>query len=188
MGKLLGLLKSVEKSLHSRWGAWAQAVSKELDSLSAASTPGYIQAKNNALQAGVTTGTNILVQTTIANSGIDRAGGISEMEFELEAGKTYHLLAHGSALNFSDANDGQLSIRWVNGSDQAIPQSDAPAALWRTVTDDSALSGDSVTDAIYEVPAAATLAERRVHLRCNAATGTADIPSNGVTVTIIEIA
>lgn len=184
MGRLLSLAKAIstERSLWSRLGRWIIAVSTTLDSTTSRD---YFQAKNSGNQANVGADTNILIQTTIASRGIDRAGGISEMEIELEAGKTYLLSAHGWAITFSDANDGQLSVRWVDGNNANVPVSgaDAQSASWSTVTDDSALSGDSVTDAIFEVPADATLAERRVHLRCTGATGTATVVSVQATVT-----
>jgi hypothetical protein len=184
MGRLLDLAKAIsaEHSLWGRLGRWILAVSTTLDSTS---TRGYVEAKNDGDQLAVGAGTNILLQTTIANRNIDRAGGVSEMEFELEAGKTYLLSAHGWATTFSDAVDGQLGIRWVDGNNASVPVggSDAQAASWSPLTDDSAQSADPVTDVIFEVPASATLAERRVHLRCTTATGTATVTSVQGTIT-----
>ncbi len=189
MGLLMDLLKAAagQAALSSPLGNWRLAVSKALD---AESTPAqYLQVKNNAQQANVGQDVDVLLQSTIASSGIERAGGVSEKEFVLTAGRTYHLLAHGFANTFDDPTGGRLLVKWVDANNASIPQTgpDSIGAEWRPTTNTEATSANQVAECVFVVPAGATLAERTVHLRCTAATGTATIPSNGVTASIIEI-
>lgn len=191
MSSLVELARSAAGEMigRSRFFQWMMRVSQAADSAQSASAPQYLQAKNNAIQAGVGVNTDILLGTTIASRGISRAGGVSSIEFVLDAGKTYHLIAHGWAQGYSSA-DGRLQVRWVNGSNVNIPTAgpDAIAAEWRPMTATGTNdSSDPTCECIYPVPSNATLAERTVHLRCTAATGTATIASNGVSATIVEI-
>lgn len=192
MGTLLDFLKAAagESSLHTKLGQWRQKISAQVDALAVTIEPAqYLQAKNNQAQAGVTADVDVLLQSTIASSGIDRAGGVSEKEFVLTAGRTYHLLAHGFAQTFSADPDGRLQMHWVDANNAQIPTTgpDAIGAEWRPTSSTEVVSADPVCDVVFVVPANATLAERTVHLRCTAATGSATIPQNGVSATIIEI-
>ena len=192
MGILLDLLKAAasEASPLSKLGFWRQRVSAQVDSLASSSAPAqYLQVKNGAEQALVGLNVDILLQSTIASSGVERAGGVSEKEFVLTAGRTYHLLAHGFANTFSDPTGGRLLVKWVDANNASVPQTgpDSIGAEWRPTTNTEATSADQVAECVFVVPADATLAQRTVHLRCTAATGTATIPSNGVTASIVEI-
>lgn len=184
---LLDLLKAAagESSLHSRLGRWRQAVSDQIDSGVAVSTPAdYINSKNSAQQAFVAQDNNIVVDQEINVRGITRP---SVTVFQLTPGKTYHLIAHARFNTFSDQVQGVLALRWVDDSNANIPTTgpDAIASRHLPTTNTDVLSEDPVAEVIYTVPD--TVAGSQVKLRCTSATGTATLPANGVSVTIVEI-
>lgn len=183
MGILKDLLKAAtgEASLHSRLGLWRQKVSEQLDAFVAGAQ--YIQAKNAGEQAGVTQDSTIAVETDINARGITRPDAFA---FQLTPGKTYHLIAHGRFTDFSDAAAGVLALQWVDDSNTAIPAVTAPSSRHRPMTSTVTSSEDSVTEAIYTVPASPASASR-VKVRCVAGTGTATLVANGMSASIVEI-
>ena len=154
---------------------------------SVASPAQYAHAKNSAQQAGVGAATNIVVDSDINIRGIVRP---STTAFELVPGKTYHLLAHGRFDTFSSGATGELTLRWVDDSNTNIPDPgtgpDATAALVLPTDNTGGASADQLVEAIYTVPASPVSA-RTVKVRCTAATGTAVLPANGMSVSIVEI-
>ncbi len=185
MGLLLNLLKQAagEASLHSKLGFWRQKVSQALD---AASDPAdFIHSKNGSGdQAGVTADTNIAVETDINVRGITRPDAFS---FGLTPGKTYHLIAHGRFTTFDDAVSGAIVLQWVDNSNTAIPSPvPATSSRHRPMSSTVTASEDSVIESIYTVPASPAAASI-VRVRCIASTGTATLPQNGMSVTIVEI-
>lgn len=184
---ILDLLKAAkgEHSTESRIGRWRKAVSQAIDTGTAVSTPAdYINSKNSGAQVGVAQDNNIVVDQEINVRGITRP---STTAFQLTPGKTYHLLAHARFNAFSDPVQGVLALRWVDDNDANIPTTgpDAIASRHLPATNTDNLSEDPVVDVIYTCPN--TVAGSQVKLRCTSATGTATLPSNGVSVTIVEI-
>lgn len=188
MNILLDLLKAAagEASLHSRLGKWRQAVSNQIDSGSAAPAD-YINSKNLNAHTPIAGGDNISVETDINVRGITRPDAYS---FQLTPGKTYHMVFHARFTEFSDPATGRLSIRWVDDTGTFIPNpADAPdpsPAEFYPLTSTDPKTSDPTEEVIYTVPLSPASASI-VRLNCIAATGTATLPANGSSVTIVEI-
>lgn len=185
---LLDLLRNAggEVSLRSSLGRWYLAVSQLLDQAAAASSPSFIHSKNSSAQNSVGANTNIVVDQDINVRGITRP---SSTAFQLEAGKTYHLIAHLTANTFSSGATGEIRFRWVDDNNANIPgptSPDATAAVAIPTTGTGGEVADPIAEVIYTVPTG-SVAKTQVKLRCTSSVGTATIPSNGVCVTIVEI-
>jgi hypothetical protein len=187
MGHLLDLLKAAkgERSIDGRIGRWRQAVSAALDVAGVGEAAQYINSKNSGAQAGITSNNSIVVDSDINVRGITRP---STTAFELTPGKTYHLSAHATMDTFSDPVAGRLVLRWVDDTNTGIPTTgpDATTGIYVPTTSTDGIAADPVVDVIYTVPAA-PFSARLVKLRCIAAQGTATLPANGVSVSIVEI-
>jgi hypothetical protein len=184
---LLDLLKAAkgERSTDGRIGRWRQAVSLALDTAGVGVPAQYINSKNSLAQAGITSGNSIVVDSDINVRGITRA---SVTAFELTPGKTYHLSAHATMDTFSDPVAGRLALKWVDDTNTAIPTTgpDAIAGIFVPTTSTDGITADPVLDVIYTVPAA-PFSARLVKVYCSAAQGTATLPANGISVSIVEI-
>lgn len=185
MGILQDILRAAagEATQHSWLGLWRRKVSEQLDNGSAAPAD-YIQSKNGSGdQAGVAADSTISVDTDINARGITR---VDAFAFQLTPGKTYRLLAHARFTNFDDAATGVIVLQWVDDSNVAIPTAvPGTSSRHRPMSSTVTSSEDSVLEAIYTVPSAG--AASRVKVRCIAATGTATLPQNGISVSIVEI-
>jgi hypothetical protein len=174
-----------QTGLWSHLGRWMIFVSKAIDQVisagGAGGAPQYYEGKNANPQA-IGADTNIIVDQTIAQRGITK---VSNTEFQLTPGKTYHLIAYARATTFSGATD-VVGFRWVNGLEQNVPLvGDAVAGRLLPETSSSADSSLPYTDAIYTPTT--TPGDNSVKLRAVNVSGSATIPANGVQITIIEI-
>lgn len=118
MGKVLSLWKSVEKSLHTRSGSWAKAVSKAVDSLL---MPMFAEVKLiDAVQAvaDLATGETVLFDTVLSQNGVTY--NASTGRFTLLANSTYELEAHLQFENFGTADD-VARWRWLDDEGSTLP-------------------------------------------------------------------
>lgn len=177
-----------ERSLLGRIGRWRIFISKQIDSLiiNGSSAPDFAWSKRGGSdQAGVTTGTNIDFNVVGSFRGITKLNN----DWILNAGKRYRLSVVGRMQNFSDSTGGNIRLQFVDGANNVLSDltADSPDAFFRPNTNTSAISTAAGMEMIYTVPANATATQRSVRVRCTGSTGTADVPSGGMTWVIEEI-
>jgi hypothetical protein len=188
MGILLDLLRAAkgEAPTESPLGRWRKKVSQALDS-GAGAPADYINSKNLSAQTLVDNPDNIAVETDINVRGITRPDAFS---FQLTPGKTYHMVFHARFTDFTDPVTGRLSIRWVDDAGTFVPDPatgpDPSPAEFYPLTSTDPKTSDPTAEVIYTVPASPASASI-VKVHCVASTGTATLPSNGSSVTIVEI-
>jgi hypothetical protein len=177
-----------ERSLFGRIGRWRQFISKQVDAFVAggSSLPDFAWSKRaSSDQVGV--GLN----TTIDFNGVGSFRGITKLnnDWILNEGKRYRLSVVGRMANFSDATGGNIKLQFVDGANVVLSDLtlDSPDAFFRPNTSTVATSTAAGLEMIYTVPTNATANQRSVRVRCTGATGTADVPSNGMTFVIEEI-
>ncbi len=187
MATAIELLTGVkgQTGLWSHLGKWMIFISKAIDQVisagGAGGAPQFYEGKNANSQL-IGGSTNIIVDQTIAQRGITK---ISNTEFQLTPGKTYHLIAYARATGFSGATD-FITFRWVNGQEVNIPLAgDGVAGRLLPETSSSADSGLPYIDVIYTPTS--NPGDNSVKLRATTVSGSATIPASGVQITIIEI-
>lgn len=168
--------------LSSPLGRWAQKVSTLLDAGVAA--PQFSFAKSVGTQSTIGSGTNLSLQGVGESRGINYNG----TSWILTPGKTYRLTMLGRFVNFSDAANGELRIKWVDDSGTPLLSLvDSGEGVFNPMGfTGQANSSSAGTEMVYKVPAAGGV-QSVVKLRCTASTGTADMASGDVTVMVQEI-
>jgi len=201
MGELSDLLQRAagEVSNRSAIARWRQAVSQSLDSvaallgigtseISSALSPdfGWVK-RGGSTQAGVGANTTLDLNVEGAARGIEYVNATSS--WVLNAGKRYRLTVHGRFANFSNATGGSMRLRFVDDANAPLQDTsaDSPDAFFHPTTHTTADSSSAGLEMIYTVPMTATPTQRTVKLRVTDATGTADLPSNGMTWVVEEI-
>lgn len=191
MAKMFDLLKSAagQVGLFTPIGNFHQSVAKDLDriiSLGLDQPAQWIIAKRSGTGQTVGANEDIILNFAPLSSGIDY--DTETGEFELTAGKIYHLQAHGRFASFSDPADGVVVVEWVLDPSEVPLPGGVPGAFRPTTHALAATNDHPIVEAIYRVPTDSTFGQRVVKLRSNAITfGTASAAPNEWMATIIEI-
>lgn len=176
MGRLLEFLRRAERAATSGIGRWRVEVSKLGDSLA---TPQFLQVNRvGSDQAGVTGGTDIILNNVAAQQGIpyDTSTGIAT----LTAGKTYRLSAHGSMTTFAAGTD-EIDLEWVDASTNA-PLVANLVGMWKPVSNGLSVAPSEAVQVIF-TPAS----NQTVKLRCTSSSGTASVLKNFFSAIIQQV-